>query len=56
MKYAWSKNLHDSDGDVFEDCILVYIGDNTIIKFKDTNELESFAESILRSIKEINES
>lgn len=56
MDYSFSKNLHDSDGDVYENCILAFIGKDTIVKFKDADELEAFANEILRSIKEIRES
>lgn len=55
MEYAWANNLHDSDGDTYEDCLLVFIGENTIIKFKDSFELERFANCILASLKEIRE-
>ena len=56
MNYTFSKNLHDSDGDVYESCILAFIGENTIVTFKDADELEEFANKILSSIKEIRES
>jgi hypothetical protein len=55
MDYRWSKNLYDRDGDEYEDCLLVFIGDNAIIKFTDSVELEQFANSILGSLKEIRE-
>ena len=55
MDYAWAKNLYDIDGDSYEDCLLVFIGDNTIIKFKDSVELEQFAKRILASLKEVRE-
>ena len=53
MKYAFSVNLYDKDGDEFDHCIVVHIGDDTMIKFKDIDELETFANSILGSLKEI---
>lgn len=56
MDYGWSTNLHDNEGDIYEQCLLVHIGDNTIIKFKDSVELEQFAERILASLNEIRES
>jgi hypothetical protein len=56
MKYSYAHNLYDNDGDVYEDCLLVFIGDNTIVKFQDSVELEQFAHRILSSIKEIRES
>ena len=55
MTYSFAKNLRDSDGDIYEKCLLVFIGDNTIIKFKDSIELEQFANRILESLKEIRE-
>jgi len=53
MNYSWGKNLRDSDGDVYENCLLVFIGDTTIIKFNDSVELERFANQILNSLPEI---
>ena len=55
MKYSWAANLYDKDGDNYENCLLVFIGENTIVKFKDVIELEGFANKILSSLKEIRE-
>lgn len=55
MKYSFSANLHDNDGDVYENCILAHCGEDVILKFKNTQELEDFAKSILGSLKEIRE-
>lgn len=55
MDYAWAKNLYDSEGDSYENCLLVFIGGVTVIKFRDSVELEQFAKSILVSLKEIRE-
>lgn len=55
MDYAWAKNLYDGDGESYEDCLLVFIGGVTVIKFKDSDELEQFAKRILISLKEIRE-
>jgi hypothetical protein len=55
MEYGFSINLYDMDGDCNETCILAHIGDNTILKFKDADELEKFANQILGSLKEIKE-
>ena len=55
MKYAFSVNLYDRDGDEFDNCVLAHIGEDTIIKFKDVEELEKFAHIILNSMKEIKE-
>lgn len=46
MQIYWGVNLHDDDGDVFEDCVLIYVDDHTILKFKDVDQLQAFVESI----------
>jgi hypothetical protein len=53
MEYKFSYGLYDSDGDSYDESLLVFIGDNTIIKFKDSIELEQFANRILKSLPEI---
>jgi hypothetical protein len=53
MEYAFNHGLYDSDGDPYDESLLVFIGDNTIIKFKDSIELEQFANRILKSLPEI---
>jgi hypothetical protein len=53
MDYAWSKGLHDAGGYEYDDSLLVFIGNDTIIKFKDVDELTLFANRILNSIPEI---
>ena len=53
MKYAFDHGLYDSDGDPYDESLLVFIGDDTIIKFKDSIELEQFANRILKSLPEI---
>lgn len=53
MEYAFSKGLHDSDGYEYDEGLFIFIGSNTIIKFKDADELEKFANRILKSLPEI---
>ena len=55
MQYSWSINLYDYEGDLYKECILAHLGEDTILKFKDSQELEDFAREILRSLKEIRE-
>jgi len=55
MNYGFSTNLYDKEGDSYDDCILVHVGDSTIIKFKNAVELEDFAKAILKSLPEIEE-
>ncbi len=53
MDYSFFCGLHDSDGDCFDKSLLVFIGDDVIVKFKDSKELEEFAKRILNSLPEI---
>lgn len=55
MDYAWAIDLHDKEGSTTEQCLLVFVGNNTIIKFRDSVELEQFAYRIIHSLKEIEE-
>lgn len=55
MTYSWQINNHDKDGDIIDTRILVHIGDSTIIKFEDIDDLEDFAKGILHSLPEIKE-
>lgn len=49
MKTSFALNLHDNEGDVYEECVLLFVGqkERTILKFKDMVELKEFAENIL---------
>ena len=53
MNYSWARNLYDNEGDEYEECLLVFCGNDAIIKFRDSVELEQFAHQILGSLKEI---
>ena len=53
MDYSFSKGSYDSDGDLYDDSILIHVGKDTIIKFGDSFELEQFANKILQSLPEI---
>lgn len=55
MKYSFSKGLYDKDGDKYDNSLCIHIGENTIIKFNDSIELENFAKRILSSLYEIRE-
>ena len=55
MNYSWSLNLHDRDGDVYDECLLVHVGEDTILKFTSAEELDAFADKIKGSIREIKE-
>jgi hypothetical protein len=55
MEYSFAYGLNDSEGDCYDKSLLIFVGDNTIIKFKDSIELEQFANQILKSLPEIRE-
>ena len=56
MTYTFSVNTYDYEGDLCEKCILAHVGNDTILKFQNSQELEDFAKAILGSLKEIRES
>ena len=53
MKSTYSMNLYDKDGDVSEECILIYTSDENILKFKDIEELKKFYDGLKRTIREV---
>lgn len=55
MKVSWATNLYDYEGDEYEKCILLFCGDTTILKFKDSDELEKFSDSIKSMMYQIRE-
>ena len=40
MKIGFSVDLHDKDGDVFDNCIILHLGDMTMIRINNVDELE----------------
>ena len=50
MKIGFSINLYDEDGDQFDECILLFVGKDTIIRFSNQVELKDFAREILNNI------
>ena len=55
MEYTWLTKLHDEDGDVVDDGLFIFAGENTALRFKNSKELEQFALDILKSLPEIRE-
>ena len=50
---AWSVNLHDDDGDIYEGCVLLHFGTSTILKFKNAEALRDFGTSVLAMARNI---
>lgn len=55
MKYdlTFSINLNDDEGDSFEDCILLHLGNGTILQFKDMDAYDNFIEQMQNMRAEI---
>ncbi len=54
MRVTFSVDLHDRDGDVYEECLLLHVGESTIIKLK-KNGLNDFINSLKIIQKELKE-
>jgi hypothetical protein len=57
MKYdlSFSVNLHDYEGDVYEECIMVHLGNGVILQFKDLEAYEDFIARMVYMKAEIKE-
>ena len=56
LEYSWAVNLHGADGDTYEACVLVFLGDKLVIRLNNPDELKDLAFSIAGSLPEITES
>jgi len=54
LDITFSVNLHDSDGDVYDECLLLHIGDTAIIRLE-RDGLPQFIKQLKRIDKEIKE-
>jgi hypothetical protein len=55
MDLGFSVDLRDSEGDVYSECILVHVGDSTIIKFETYSELIAFSARFRGMLAEVRE-
>ena len=55
MDWTFSINQYDRDGDIIDRGVFIHVGDITTIKFENSEELEAFANRILKSLPEIRE-
>lgn len=53
MKISFSFDLRDSDGDVYEECLLLHCNDDVILKLKDIHELRGMIGQLNKIEKEI---
>lgn len=55
MKMTFSVNLYDNDGDVVEECFLLHMGNDTILKVKNIAEIQTMVGNLNNIIDEIQE-
>lgn len=55
MKASFSVNLYDSDGDVYQKCLLLHLEDRCILKLKNKSDLEELIKHLNKIKKEIDE-
>lgn len=53
---SFTVNQYDQDGDKFNDGVFIYIDENTLIRFKDLDELYNFKDQIEQICTEIEDS
>lgn len=52
MKATYSINLYDIDGDVWDECVLIHVGD-TILRFDSVAKVEELIASMQRCVEQI---
>lgn len=55
MRASFSINLHDSDGDVYQKCLLIHLEDSVILQLKDKSDLEQLIKHLNQIKKELDE-
>lgn len=59
MKVSWATNLYDDEGDVYENCLLLFLSSDdsnnpqTILKFENLTELKDFLAETNRLIRDM---
>jgi len=55
VKLSFSVDLFDYEGDCYDECILIHIGESTIIKFKSYVEVVAFSDTFRGMLPELRE-
>lgn len=55
MRASFSVNLHDSDGDVYQECLLIHVEDRWILQLKNKADLEELIKHLNQIKKELDE-
>jgi hypothetical protein len=54
-KLSFAVNLNDNEGDSYEDCIMVFLGNGVILQFEDMGKYTKFIKDMQGMIPEIAE-
>ena len=55
MRASFSVNLHDNDGDVYQECLLIHLEDKCILPLKNKADLEELIKHLNQIKKELDE-
>jgi len=55
MTASFSINLHDKDGDVYQECLLIHLEDKCILQLKNKADLEELIKNLNQIKKELEE-
>jgi hypothetical protein len=55
MRASFSVNLHDSDGDVYQECLLIHLEERVILQMKNKKDLEELIKHLNQIKKELDE-
>ena len=55
MTASYSINLHDKDGDVYQECLLIHLEDKCILQLKNKADLEELIKNLNQIKKELEE-
>jgi hypothetical protein len=55
MRASFSVNLHDSDGDIYQECLLIHLEDKVILPMKNKKDLEELIKHLNQIKKELDE-
>ncbi len=55
MDLSFSVDCYDYEGDVYDECILIYIGESTIIRFSTYAEVVAFSSQLSGLLPELKE-
>jgi hypothetical protein len=55
VELSFSVDLCDNEGDVYDECILIHVGESTIIKFSSFSEVVAFSSQLSGMLPELKE-